>query len=294
MSIPVTAPRVPLEATQEGYLYFCYGSNLDREKFANRVDKNDTPIEYDRTWIGRLKDWRLCFDLLGAPPVEPVMAGIRPKSGHEVYGLVYRLKSKECWKKLLKSEGVTENEEWDSYWVVEVEVECFSGSVEEGKGVMKRVRTLVTNPRYRVEEEVEHWVRPSRRYLGLVVGGAEKEGLPEGYVDKVRESGGARGWDRGRAIMVMGIPVMFMSRRWWGGGVVARMVLTFYVDWVKGGWGGWMLMILYLVLLVPTAVMCVFSPKVRGVVARIRVLFKEAGKLEEDFMHVGRIKQDKA
>lgn len=208
-------PSVLASSMDAPYLYFCYGSNLSREKLRTRGESGLPPIEFTSIWIGRLTDWQLCFDLRAAPPVEPVMGSIRRKAGDEVYGLVYELKSRSCWEKLLKSEGVTTRPERDSYWVVEVEVECYRPDRPEER-VVRKVRTLTTNERYKVGKVLEDSVRPSRRYLNILITGAECEGLPVEYVERLRRIQVARRWERSPLLIVttLAIPIIFMMRRW--------------------------------------------------------------------------------
>lgn len=286
---------MPKPNTDGPYLYFSYGSNLSREKLRTRGLSNGVPIEFTRTWIGHLTDWQLCFDLLGAPPVEPVMGSIRRAVGDEVYGLVYELKTRECWEKLLNSEGVTSRPEYDSYRVVEVEVECYERGRPEER-VMRKVKTFTTNDRYKVWRKVESNMKPSRRYLDILITGAECEGLPREYIEQLKGIRVARRWSRSPLlwIMTMAIPMVFMMRRWnvsWlvipvtrGGmrlyarhekimdserGIREHVQLTI----VRG-----LLFALYAVFALMTVVMCLVNKRTRATVKRVSVLLKKGAE----------------
>lgn len=205
----------PKMASEEGgYLYFCYGSNLSREKLRHRGGKDSPPIEYEQVWIGRLTGWQLCFDLRGAPPTEPCMGSIQQAPEDEVYGLVYRLRSEACWKKLLLSEGVTETPEKDSYHVIDVDVECYLADKPEDQNMMK-VKTLMTNPRLRLLRSLQKDVRPSERYMKIMIDGATSEKLPKAYLERLKSIRVARKWQPSLLLWMMNfvIPLMFLTRR---------------------------------------------------------------------------------
>lgn len=203
-----------MESEGGGYLYFCYGSNMSREKLRTRGDSGSESINYDDVWVARLLDWQLCFDMRGAPPTEPAMGSIQEAPADEVYGLVYRLRSEQCWKKLLASEGVTENPTRDSYHVIDVEVECYLPDTAAEKRLMK-VRTLMTNPRHKLSRALQKDVRPSQRYMNILIEGAQSELLPKAYVERLRNIKVARKWPESPLRMLMNfvIPLAFISRR---------------------------------------------------------------------------------
>lgn len=203
-----------MESQGPGYLYFCYGSNMSREKLRNRGASDTAPINYDNVWVGRLRDWQLCFDLPGAPPSEPAMGSIQEATGDEVYGLVYRLRSEECWKKLLTSEGVTETPDCDGYHVIDVDVECYCADTPTEKTLLK-VKTLRTNPKNKLSRTLQEDVRPSQRYMNILIDGAEREGLPKPYIERLRSIKVARKWPLSPLVVVMNfvIPLAFIARR---------------------------------------------------------------------------------
>lgn len=286
-------PPMPAFDMDGPYLYFSYGSNLSREKLRTRGEAKLPPIQFTRTWIGRLTDWQLCFDLRGAPPVEPAMGSIRRKPGDEVYGLVYELKTRSCWEKLLQSEGVTTRPERDSYWVIEVEVECYERDRPEER-VLRKVRTLMTNERHKVGKNIEDSVKPSRRYVNILITGAECEGLPVEYVERLRRIEVARRWKQSPllVIMTLAIPMIFMMRRWnlWRFViVVSRLGMWLYarherimLKKERGVWEGMELISvrlalfgLYLMWAGMTMVMYLVNKRTRGTIKRINVLLKE-------------------
>lgn len=183
-----------------------------RAKLASRGPASAPPISFTQVFAARLRGWQLCFDLYGAPPQEPAMASIQREPGDRVHGVVYRMRSPACWEKLLRSEGVTEPlGPFDSYHVVPVTVEC----LVEGRYVDMQVMTLVTNPRFRLRRAVQGLVRPSRRYVDILIAGATQEGLPEDYVKRLENTAVARQWEPSVLlyIMMLSIPLVFLSRK---------------------------------------------------------------------------------
>lgn len=170
--------------------YFAYGSNMCREKLEKRAIIDDSRISLVNAWKCRLRGWRLCFDILGGPPVDPCFASIEPAKEEFVYGVTYQLKSAEDWQNLEASEGVGKRLSW--YTVAEVDVECLdtSGNVVN----TLHVKTFVSNPPLRIPKWYQNHIHPSRRYMSLLIKGAEVEDLPMEYVKKLRNMQTARVW----------------------------------------------------------------------------------------------------
>ncbi len=121
---------------------------------------------------GRLGDWVLTFDLpIG--PGERGAANVRPHSGEQVWGVLYRITVAES-ARLDRSEGVHRG----AYARETVWVAGRDGSTREAF----TYRSWKGDPRR----------KPSRRYLGLLLAGARHHGLPESYA----------GWLRGLELAV--------------------------------------------------------------------------------------------
>ena len=171
------------------------------------------PIRYSEVLIGYVRDWEICFDLASAPPVEPAMGSIRRKQGATVYGVVYRITCEESWQSLLKTEGLfDEKKNINSYEVIQVKATCYLAGEEENKRQIT-VWTLMTcaetNP---ISKELDEYLRPTRRYVNLMIDGANSEGLPAEYVEKLKEIPTAKQWGLSPLVLVMTmcVPVYFM------------------------------------------------------------------------------------
>ena len=282
-----------MKSPEGGYLYFCYGSNMSREKLRTRGAAGSGPIEYDSVEVGRLRDHRLCFDLRGAPPAEPCMGSIERAAGDEVYGLLYRLRTASSWGALLASEGVSNAPESDGYWVTDVRVEVAPAS--GGAPRTLAARTLMTNPGARVPRAQRGAVRPSQRYMRLLIGGAAREGLPAAYVARLRRVRTARAWAPGLlpAVMMFVVPLLFAARRLRAQRLVAplsaaggclyaaheRLAETprpgrAHAARVAGV--RLALLLLYAAYALPTGVLLLLSPRTRMMARRMRGLVKGA------------------
>lgn len=197
-----------------GVLYFSYGSNMSREKLRNRGSDATPPIAFTSAQPARLADWSLSFNMRGAPPVEPAMGSIKPEPSSEVFGIAYRIEDEPSWQKLMITEGISSTPATDSYHVVDVNVECFEPDTPQVR-VTRSAKTLKSNPRVTLEPSLEPYVRPSRRYVDLLIGGAESEGLPEPYIRQLKEIVVARRWTVSPlfAVMTIAIPALFIVRK---------------------------------------------------------------------------------
>lgn len=163
--------RVPGCATEEGKTdrvddvwNFAFGSNLDPKKRKGRAN-----LKIEETVPGKLKDWRLAFNLRGISWLEPSMAGVEPALGEEVHGVLLRMCSQE-FSKLVLSEG-----ENHSYRQVEVEVETYEGYK------IWAIAFQALDDR-RLDEDCP----PSLRYLELIREGARLSGLDQAYIRKLK------------------------------------------------------------------------------------------------------------
>jgi len=178
-------------ASQEGVtenecsiIYFCYGSNMNSDKLTGRggaMNENESSIWYSEAFVGRLPDWRLCFDMYAAPPSEPAMGSIERAEGEDVYGVCYKLGTRACWDNLLISEGGSEK----FYHTIDVEVERVINGVATGE--MARAKTLITTWAYIIPQSCREYVRPSKRYMDIMIEGAKEHGLPQTYVRSLED-----------------------------------------------------------------------------------------------------------
>ncbi|KAL3422112.1 gliotoxin biosynthesis protein [Phlyctema vagabunda] len=160
--------------------YFAYGSNMLASVMSGRG------LNITAAYSAAVPSHMLNFDIFGIPYSEPAMASIsaRPqyheKCGQQepeqvaeidvpaVHGVLYRL-SRSDWFKLVRSEGAG-----TAYREIEVEVQLLqpvSLSVS-----VKWVRTLVARYPFRPN------AAPSKRYLDIMVKGAEERDLPSQYL----------------------------------------------------------------------------------------------------------------
>lgn len=204
----------PLYSPKAGELYFSYGSNMSREKMESRSLTQEA-ITFQNAWIGHLRDWELCFDLRAVLPSEPAMGSIIPKKGSEVYGLVYEISTEKCWENLLTSEGILDRKKFhSSYNIIEVELEYYDVDTPEIK-TKRKVRTLMSNPLFRIKQQLRPYVLPSRRYVDLLLNGATKERMPAHYIKKLKELPVARPWNDGmmKNLMAVSSTMVFFTKR---------------------------------------------------------------------------------
>ena len=142
---------------------FAIGSNLHPRKRTGRAN-----LHIDELLPGKVKDWRLAFNLKGISWLEPSMAGVEPMPGEEVHGLLLRMRPRE-FAKLVSSEG-----ENHAYRQVEVEVESY-------RGEMIRALAFSALDSRKLEQDRP----PSLRYMELIRNGARLSGLDPSYIRKL-------------------------------------------------------------------------------------------------------------
>ena len=141
--------------------YFAYGSNLDAETFLGR--RGMRPLE---TRVAALADFELRFDL-PVGPGERAVANVGPRPGEVVWGAAYQLPAADA-DRLDRTEGVHRG----FYQRLPVELRAFEGdrlpafTYASARGVAGR--------------------KPSRRYLGLILAGARRHGLPAEWIARLR------------------------------------------------------------------------------------------------------------
>ena len=144
--------------------YFAYGSNMQPATFGGR--RGIVPL---RTVPARLAGWQLVFD---KPPLLPVgqgMANVVATAGAEVLGVAYAVTTDD-----LAHIELTEGVLIDNYRWITVEVTPLDGS-----GPPLEAVTLASDRR-------DASLLPSRRYMALLIEGAEAHGLPAEYVAWLR------------------------------------------------------------------------------------------------------------
>jgi len=141
--------------------YFAYGSNMAPAIFVERRGMRPSSA----TW-GWVDGYRLCFDL-PVGPGERGVANVVPDAGSRTCGVLYRITSEEG-ERLDRSEGVH-------------------------AGYYRRIVVIATAAdASSIEAFTYHSAyaslgrKPSPRYMGLLLDGARKHGLPEDYVASLR------------------------------------------------------------------------------------------------------------
>jgi cation transport regulator ChaC len=138
--------------------YFAYGANMDDSTF--RVRRCIRSLEYRS---GRVKGYRLRFNLDGRPKGRSAPANLHPDPDAEVWGVLYRITRRELLR-LDLTEGVPGR----GYQHIEIEAEDRDGRVVRAITYMARGK------------EVDG--KPSLRYITLIRDGARAHGLPENYI----------------------------------------------------------------------------------------------------------------
>lgn len=138
---------------------FAYGSNMHPQKRTQRGN-----IAVLEVMPGILENWKLVFNLPGIRLIEPAMASIEPERGHQVHGVLLRLKRQE-FDKLVRSEGGSEY-----YELINCEVNTYDGRV---------IKALAFKTRE--ELAVKQDLVPSKRYMNLIRQGAVLSQLDSQY-----------------------------------------------------------------------------------------------------------------
>ena len=138
--------------------YFAYGANMHDSAF--RVRRGIQPLEHRS---GRIKGYRLRFNLGGRPSGKAAPANLHPDPDAEVWGVLYRITRRDLIR-LDSTEGVPGR----GYRHVVVEAEDRNG----------RVIPAVTY----IAPGKEMDGKPSLRYITLLREGARTHELPETYI----------------------------------------------------------------------------------------------------------------
>uniref|UniRef100_H3D285 Gamma-glutamylcyclotransferase b n=2 Tax=Tetraodon nigroviridis TaxID=99883 RepID=H3D285_TETNG len=144
------------------FLYFAYGSNLLKERL--RLQNPSAMVHC----VARLKDYKLVFGNykgLASDRWHGGVATIEHSPGDEVWGVVWKMNISD-----LESLDDQENVMLGAYSPVELRVKT--------KGQEINCRTYIMNSCV--------YAPPSPQYLQVIVMGAEQNGLPKYYQEKLR------------------------------------------------------------------------------------------------------------
>ena len=144
--------------------YFAYGSNMQPATLRGRrgiVARQAVPA--------RLTGWRLVFDKPTLLPMGEGMANVVETPGAEVLGVAYAVTADD-----LAHIDLTEGVLIENYRRVAVRVTALDPDLGEIEAF-----TLTSDRR-------DASLRPSHRYMGLLIDGAQAHGLPQDYVAWLR------------------------------------------------------------------------------------------------------------
>jgi cation transport regulator ChaC len=141
--------------------YFAYGSNMARAIFVVRRGMRPSASQW-----GWLDGYRLCFDL-PVGPAERGVANVVPDEKGRTCGVLYRIGADEA-ERLDRTEGV----HGGFYRRLGVVIETATGA---GIAAFTYHSSFASDGR-----------KPSPRYLGLLLAGAQEHGLPADYVAFLR------------------------------------------------------------------------------------------------------------
>lgn len=145
--------------------YFAYGSNMASGTFRGRRG-----IECQSAVVAQAAGWQLVLD---KPPLVSIghsFANIIPDPASVVWGVLYKIAGAD-----LDHIDLTEGVLIDNYRRVEIDV------LPRGAAAQPPVRAFTLS-----SEKRDPTLRPSTRYMNLLVAGAEEHGLPAEYVAWLR------------------------------------------------------------------------------------------------------------
>ena len=145
--------------------YFAYGSNMQRATFAGRRG-----IVSARELPARLDHWRLVFDKPPLLPIGESYANIVRDVGAHVLGVLYEVTFDD-----LAHIDLTEGVALGNYQRIEVPV-----------ATLHRLGDAPQTGFTLTSERRDGQLRPSVRYMNLLIAGAIEHGLPNHYVDFLR------------------------------------------------------------------------------------------------------------
>ncbi len=144
--------------------YFAYGSNMQSATLRGRRG-----IVYAQAAAARLPGWRLVFDKPSVLGLPEGFANVVPDPAAETFGVLYELSEDD-----LAHVDLTEGVLIGNYARIAVAAERL-----EAPGVAVPAFTLTSDRR-------DPRVRPSTRYMQLLLAGAEEHGLPAAWIAMLR------------------------------------------------------------------------------------------------------------
>jgi hypothetical protein len=145
--------------------YFAYGSNMASETLRGRRE-----VEYDRALPARLAGWRLVLDKPPLVPIGQSYANILPDPTGEVFGVLFAISVAD-----LEHIELTEGVQIGNYERVQVTAAPLLGDEMETVAAYSLTST-----------RRDAGLRPSQRYMDLLVAGAIEHRLPQAYVAFLR------------------------------------------------------------------------------------------------------------
>jgi hypothetical protein len=145
--------------------YFAYGSNMQTATLSGRRG-----VRFRRAVPARAPGWRLVFDKAPLVPVGHATGNILPEPGAETLGVVFEIGAED-----LAHIELTEGVLIGNYRRVEVEI----APLVPAPSVPARAFSLSSDRR-------DPALRPSVRYMALVIAGALEHGLATAHVEMLR------------------------------------------------------------------------------------------------------------
>lgn len=154
--------------TQEKALYFAYGSNLNDNDLQQWCDTKKLKIELTKKGNAKLNGYGLDFTRKSKNRNCGV-ADIVKSTNSSVFGVLFETDNKSL-ENIDKKEGVASK----SYKRIDVEVIFDDGSC---------FHNVIT---YEVVKKSKKIIYPNSEYLNLIIEGAEKNGLPDEWIEKLK------------------------------------------------------------------------------------------------------------
>lgn len=179
---PASRPALVTDslARNEPLYYFGLGSNMLRSKIENR-GPDGSHIELLDMQAAVVPNHRLAFNMRGFAPLEPGMGSLEPVEADsqavlqyekpECHGALVHLSS-ENYRKLMASEGISENSTQPGYEEVVVWCIPYNASLPAVQAVALRAR-----PHMRLSQDP----CPSARYMEILRSGAKELELHDSY-----------------------------------------------------------------------------------------------------------------
>ena len=143
---------------QDHVWYFAYGANMHDSSFRERREMR--PMEWR---VGRIRGYRLRFNLEGRPKGKAAPANISPDENAEVWGVLYRITRRDMvW--LNSTEGIP-GWRYRQIWL----------DAEDETGNPLPVFSYIA-------DGLEKDGNPSERYITLLRDGARAHGLPQPWI----------------------------------------------------------------------------------------------------------------